>query len=971
MKLLLDFQGAQTTGSRDRGIGRYTIALAKAMARACGEHDVWIALSEAFPETIAPLRAEFEALVPRGHVVSWSFPTPVAIKNPGSDGRRRNAELIRALFFASLKPDFVHVFSLFEGDIDDAVTTIGLTQACPPTSLTIHDLIPYVHADLYLTHPPTRSWYNEKLGHARRAKLWFPTSQSSRREAIDYLGIPAERTITVSGAASECFRERNYDAQTIAALRRRYNINKPFVMDTGGWDRRKNLVRLIRAYAGLPLPVRETHQLVIVCSILAGERADLELEARRSGLRPDELVLTGFVPEDDLVALYNLCEVFVFPSWHEGFGLPVLEAMCCGAPVIAANATSLPEIVGRSDALFDPMSEAAITSKIHEALADGAFRESLRRHGFTQSKLFTWENAAKTAWGGFEQACESRDRPLFAPPAKNIFRPRLAYVSPLPPEQTGIADYSAELLPELSRHYEIDVITDQAEISDAWIHANCRVHDVAWFQRNAHRFDRVLYQFGNSEFHSHMFELSEKFPGVVVLHDFFLSGVIAHLHHFGSKPGFWPRALYDSHGYRALAGLGGNVQPSSPIYEYPANLSVIAAANGVIVHSEYACRLAEEWYGEKAKARFVKIPHLRRPPLPSDRQRIRAALGFSPECFVVCSFGRIGRPKRTEDLIDAWNASPLGKDRNCRLVVVGDAGDEYAADVLRKLGDNTIVTGYVERGRYEEYLAAADLAVQLRALSRGESSGALLDCLAYGLPTIVNAHGSMEELPRDVVIMLPDRFANEELVHALACAQAAPEKTKPVGDRAQKFVAEELNPRRIADLYAGAIESFSGSPIAVLRTLERYVDASVGADGSRAFLSLCGSLARIENYHHCRPVQLFVDISMLSEETSCAAVVTRGTLKRLLLEPPPGYAVEPVYWRDGAYYYARKATGAFLGIDVAALADEIIDPGPGDMFVEVPTAPEAAKAAVSALTDGGVALISTLDLLTLADAARA
>ena len=99
----------------------------------------------------------------------------------------------------------------------------------------------------------------------------------------------------------------------------------------------------------------------------------------------------------------------------------------------------------------------------------------------------------------------------------------------MPPERSGISDYSAELLPELSRHYDIDVIVAQDSVSDPWINANSSLRTVAWFRAHADRYDRVLYHFGNSHFHQHMFSLLEEVPGVVVLHDFFLVQVIANM----------------------------------------------------------------------------------------------------------------------------------------------------------------------------------------------------------------------------------------------------------------------------------------------------------------------------------------------------------------------------------------------------------------------------------------------------------
>jgi hypothetical protein len=101
----------------------------------------------------------------------------------------------------------------------------------------------------------------------------------------------------------------------------------------------------------------------------------------------------------------------------------------------------------------------------------------------------------------------------------------MAYVSPLPPEASGIADYSAELLPALSKYYDIDVIVSQDAIADEWIQENCGVRSVAWFRQNHQDYARVVYHFGNSPFHQHMFDLLSQIPGVVVLHDFFLGDI--------------------------------------------------------------------------------------------------------------------------------------------------------------------------------------------------------------------------------------------------------------------------------------------------------------------------------------------------------------------------------------------------------------------------------------------------------------
>ncbi|MFB8831471.1 glycosyltransferase [Azotobacter sp. CWF10] len=261
----------------------------------------------------------------------------------------------------------------------------------------------------------------------------------------------------------------------------------------------------------MPVSLRQAHQLAIVCSIRPEDRIRLERLARQHGLSPDELILTGFVPEEDLVALYNLCKVFVFPSWHEGFGLPALEAMACGRAVIAANTSSLPEVVGCDEALFDPLDDESIARKLEQVLTDEDFRKALEQHGIEQAKSFSWDKSAMLAIRALEVRV-ARHEEQGSLSNRPLRRPRLAYVSPLPPERSGISDYSAELLPELARHYDIDVIVAQGSVETPWIRANCAIRSVEWFRSHAGEYDRVLYHLEIPPSISTCFHYWKRFP---------------------------------------------------------------------------------------------------------------------------------------------------------------------------------------------------------------------------------------------------------------------------------------------------------------------------------------------------------------------------------------------------------------------------------------------------------------------------
>ena len=942
MRIVVDMQGAQA-GSRQRGIGRYTLSLAQAIARNRGQHEVVLALNGTFSESIEAIRAAFDDLLPQENIRVWHAPGPVCQQHVGNDWRRRSAELVREAFLASLKPDFILVSSLFEGLSDDVVTSVGTLRREVPTAVILYDLIPLIQRKPYLENPVVESWYEGKLGHLRRADLLLAISESSRQEGIRHLGFPEEACFNISAAADPQFRPVQVEPAQQQEIRRRYGLTRPFVMYTGGIDHRKNIEGLITAYARLPKPVRAGHQLAIVCSVQHASRSALETHASKAGLGEDELVLTGFVPDADLLTLYNLCKAFVFPSWHEGFGLPALEAMSCGRAVIGANTSSLPEVIGCTAALFDPLDAASIADKLEQVLTDQAFRHQLEVHGLERARAFSWDTSALAVLDALEGFAEGQ---LAARHAKNARapRPRLAYVSPLPPERSGISDYSAELIPELARHYDIEVISDQGAIAVPWLAANCPMHTVEWFRENALGFDRVVYQFGNSAYHQHMFSLLEAIPGVVVLHDFFLSGIISHMEYQGTEPGMWVRELYAAHGYPAVQKRFHAEDATQLLWDYPCNLSVLRNARGVVVHSDNSRRLAARWYGERAAEDWALIPLLRFPEMANakDRSRARAGLGFNEGQFLVCSFGLLAHTKLNHRLLDAWLASALAADDGSLLVFVGEfAGGDYG-EVLREtmakspFRDRIRVTGWVDADGFRQYLAAADVGVQLRTLSRGETSGAVLDCMNYGLATIVNAHGSMVDLADDGVWKLPDEFEDAQLVDALEALWRNPQQRLQLGAVAKEIVLTRHGPRVCADLYKEAIEEMYGPSRAVLPDLIRSLaELECSLQSPSALADLADAIAA-SIPDRLVPRQMLLDISPLMESDSetSARRAMRIRVQALLGDPPEGYRVEPVYAMAGqGYRYARRFTLRLLECPQAVLDDDLIGYQAGDIFL--------------------------------------
>ncbi len=393
-------------------------------------------------------------------------------------------------------------------------------------------------------------------------------------------------------------------------------------------------------------------------------------------------------------------------------------------------------------------------------------------------------------------------------------RLKLAYISPLPPEKSGISDYSAELLPGLYHYYDIDVVVDQENISDQWILDHCSIVDVQTFRENGNSYDRVLYHFGNSHFHKHMFDLLLEIPGVVVLHDFYLSGVINYMSTMNYKNHSFEDELFYSHGNTPFNRDGYDL-----ITEYPSNKKVLDYAKGIIVHSENSVRLAKEWYGKLYGYDWSVIPLLRKPFIINDRNKSRRKLDIPENAIVIASFGHLYSTKLNKELLEVWLDSSISKNENCFLIFVGEISSNNYSDTIQNLISSSTysnrikITGWIDLKTFRDYLSAADIGVQLRTLSRGETSGAVLDCMNYGLATIMNANGSMADIPKEAVWMLPDKFSKTELMDALESLYKDENRRKILGNKALNTIKKMHAPHNCANQYVQAIETYYAKKI--------------------------------------------------------------------------------------------------------------------------------------------------------------
>lgn len=305
---------------------------------------------------------------------------------------------VRVLWEQVMQPG---VLRQVAADLAHGPVFIGPLSSPCPVVITLHDLSFLRFPELFR---PANRLYLTLLTRAscRRARRLIAVSAHTAREAERLLGVPPERIDVVYHGVDPVFRPLPIDE--VAAFRRRQELPERFILFVGTLEPRKNLVRLVEAFAR----IRDGR----VRLVLAGGRGWLydELFARVEalGLR-EEVIFPGYVRNDELPLWYNAAELLAYPSLYEGFGLPVLEAQACGTPVLTSNLTSLPEAAGDGALLVDPHDVEALSVRLSRLLVDRPLREELRWRGLAHARSFTWEETARQTTRVYRRALEGMD----------------------------------------------------------------------------------------------------------------------------------------------------------------------------------------------------------------------------------------------------------------------------------------------------------------------------------------------------------------------------------------------------------------------------------------------------------------------------------------------------------------------------------------------------------------------------------
>jgi len=269
------------------------------------------------------------------------------------------------------------------------------THRSTRTLLTVHDLSFLHYPEAFV--PALRQYLERVVPRSiARADLVLADSASTRSDIVSLLGVSPSQVQVLYSGVSPRFRPQAEPGER-ERLRTCYGLGeRPYVLSVGTLQPRKNYVRLVRAFASLKPKVLAPGTQLLIAGGQGWLYQEILAEAEKHGERVRSL---GFVDDADLPALYRHAALFAFPSLYEGFGLPVLEAMACGIPVVCSNASSLPEVAGDAALLVDPLDTDGLAAAIARALADGNLRQGMIARGLAQAAHFTWEQAARQLLG--------------------------------------------------------------------------------------------------------------------------------------------------------------------------------------------------------------------------------------------------------------------------------------------------------------------------------------------------------------------------------------------------------------------------------------------------------------------------------------------------------------------------------------------------------------------------------------------
>ncbi len=811
MRIGIDVQTLETFEAK-RGIGRLCRSMIHALVSNAPQHQLVFFGRRATPQS--DLQPWLEAGAEYAQIVFDG--TPEHCLEKGGVGN------FLWLTEAAHRLDVYHVTSPLMPDI-----LIPHSAPCPIVA-TLLDAIPALMHEKRQPILTGEAWerYCQRTKVLRTWQAYAAISEATAEDCVRLFDLD-ESQVFVTYVPVEQRPLAGWSEERFTSVLSRYNLERGYVLSVTGYHPRKNFEALFGAYGRLPITQRKQAPLVVVCPLTELERQELEALARKYSCS-DDVRLLGFVPDEDFPAVLASASVLFFPSRLEGFGLPVAEAMAAGVPVVASDRSSLPEVVGEAGVMCSPDDHRGFAQALQRILETPAYAEELRARGFAQVGRFAPQRFVERLLTCYEYAARPRGYTTKVALSSCVGNAgshlRLAVFSPLSPKMSGIADFAEQLLLNLPENVQPECYIEDYAPAHPLIRERIPVRPHWEFEREQQRapYDLVLYELGNNVLHAYMLPYLERYPGVVDLHDFSILGLFQYLtreYGWGAEAHRWLERE------RKLAGTRfGNVTDLNQLepLKMPMTRWLLQHQRAVVVHSQWLKDHVEELEGEHCHIEHIPLGvdlgmvRLARPP----REELRRKYHLTQSAFVIACVGVANRLKRLPEVLAAFREFNLIYPESY-LVLVGPADRLVLRELTQlasrhRLRNRIRVLGHRPLPELYEVLDLADICVNLRFPTMGESSATLVAALAMGKPTLVSALGQYNEFPDDVCPKVPVGGHEKRVLVEYFCRfYEDPEWKQAVGDNARRYV-EDWAYHRIAARYTQLFQQVLGKANAAI-----------------------------------------------------------------------------------------------------------------------------------------------------------
>jgi len=747
-----------------RGMGRYTWRLIESLcANPAPGMELYLfhqppdSQAHALPPIPNPTVAQY---------IAYDFPAAGLLH--GRLQERRHAETYSQQLYRFLLPYTLDVFHLTAND-DNLNSPALLSWGTIPLIITVLDLIPY-----HLGQDHWHLLYADVIALLNRADALLAISEATRQDVVQSLAIDANQVFVSHISPSALYSRGDPDVHVL----NRWGLQAQgyiFSITGSGWN--KNLVNMLQAYALLPSSLRATHPFVIGGGM---QWANLPPEAntviKQHNLH-DSIRMLGWLPETDIVQLYRGASVYMHVSRAEGFGMPLLEAQQIGSPVLTADLPVLHEVAGKGAVYTPPEDVAAIAQALQRLLTDETSRNELRIAGFSNVAQFTEAQMATQSIAAYEHAI------------RHARRPRITVWSPWPPQETGVADYSAPLATHLGSWAQVALAPD--DIMDDSV--------------------PVYHISNNAAFHSEIYAQALKHPGIVVLHELSLLDFQYHRLKNGGQLDLFQAMLAQEVGERAARRLFSQLS-SGHVYDPQSAWLVselVAKSKAIVVHNDYSAMSLRKRYPQ---ALIIHIPLATSIGEGLANHDQRQNLGISSHHFVIGIFGHISHRKPYLALIEALAILRHSSPQVLLLVVGRSIHDPfYAAQMHEAIARHQLPHKWVENPDEADFVAcmqACDVVVNLRRNSPGETSAITMRAFGQGKVVLASDIPNFRGYPKEFCwLVRTDEGEVAHLIELLTRAIENPSLLEAGGQAALMYAERFLGWDVVAQRYVALIRS--------------------------------------------------------------------------------------------------------------------------------------------------------------------